>query len=115
MENELLLQLMIFAGCVAIGGCLARMIVKCVAVVVVGFGLFAILVHACGGAASHVTGAVNAAGTIGAALYSLIENAVHAPGIIGLVMGIMARLHFWKVERERDRGIVRFPRYPSPE
>ncbi len=28
---------------------------------------------------------------------------------------VMAGLHLWKLERERNRGIVRFPRYPSPE
>jgi len=115
MENELLLKLLVFAGCAALGGFLARVILRSVMAAIVGFGIYAVLVHAMGGAAANVSCMVELAGNICGAVYGSIEGLVHAPGVIGLVMGVMAGLHQWKIDRERDRGIVRYPRYPSPE
>jgi len=115
MENELLLSLLVFAGCAALGGFMARVIIRCAVAAIVGLGIYAVLAHAMGGAANSISRVIGVAVGLCSALYSLIEGLVHAPGVIGLVIGVMAGLHVWKVERERDHGIVRYPRYPSPE
>ncbi|HOT95498.1 MAG TPA: hypothetical protein PLG50_07745 [bacterium] len=115
MDNELILKLLVFAGCAVLGRFLARLILSCVAGAAAMLSLYAVFVHAAGGAGNRVAQAVTLAGRLFTAIYTLVESLVHAPGIIGLVMGVMAGLHFWKLDRERNRGIVRYPRYPSPE
>jgi hypothetical protein len=116
MQNDqILLHIMVFAGCAVAGVFLARLFVRLVAAAVVGLGFFAIAVTALGGKASIVAQFFHCGCNACAGAFGLVANLVHAPGVVGLVMGIMIGLHLWKVERERNRGIVRFPAYPSPE
>lgn len=115
MDNEQLYHLMVFAGCAVLGFVLVRRLVQAVLVLSLTLVIYAVAVHALGGNGDMVGVVVDKGFMLLNALFGTLERVVGIQGVVGLTVGTMAGLFRWKMRRDQDRGVVRFPTYPTPD
>lgn len=115
MGNETLMDLLVFAGCVALGLVFVRLLVRAALVLGLTLAIYAVAVYALGGSGDMVGVVVDKGFQVLSKLFGALEALVGMPGVVGLTIGTMLGLFKWKMRREQDRGVVRFPTYPTPD
>ena len=115
MGNEKLMDLLVFAGCLALGLVFVRLLVRAVLVLALTLAIYAVAVQALGGSGDMVGVVVDKGFQLLSVLFGALEAVVGMPGVVGLTIGAMFGLFKWKMRRDQDRGVVRFPTYPTPE
>jgi hypothetical protein len=115
MQHDELFHVLVFAGCAALGFLGFRRMAQAVMVIVVGFVLYAVVVHASGSDGHMVEEVLRRGLFMLNVVFETAERVVGKSGVLGFVVGFMAGLFRWKTRRDQDRGVVRFPTYPTPD